>query len=352
MSTNKLEGIQMLRGYAAILVVVTHLWNTGAIAGMLRFSKIGGFGVDIFFVISGFIMCYSLRDQIYPRDGMHFLRKRVERVYPTYLIILVPFLIEYFYSANGSKGSTDPMFALGNTLLLPSFFGGENYRMLVGPAWTLTYELFFYTLFAGAIVLCRSKKYAINAVIIAIIFMVTLVNFLGLKGPRLQWSNFQYMVGDTLLLNFVIGCICYLVWHRYARRLFGFWAAIFCLLGLTIVSLLLAKAGLPRIVSLGLPAGLTVLVFLFSEFEVRSLTRPLLFLGSASYSIYLVHAVVAHWKSVFVPGTAGEGDLNGFLLTAGAVSAGCIFYVTVEARISRLLNKPSGVLAPSARPAG
>lgn len=352
MSTNKLEGIQVLRGYAAILVVVTHLWNTGAIAGTLRFSRIGGFGVDIFFVISGFIMCYSLRDHIYPRDSIHFLRKRIERVYPVYLIILIPFLTEYFYSAKGAEGSIDPLFVLGNILLLPSFFGGENYRMLVGPSWTLTYELFFYTMFAVGVALCRSKKYAINAVTIAIILMVTLVNFLGLKGARLQWSNFQYMVGDTLLLNFVIGCICYIVWHRYARTLFGFWAAIFCLLGLTVVSLLLAKAGLPRIVSLGLPAGLTVLIFLFSKFEVRSLTRPLLFLGSASYSIYLVHAVIAHWKFVFVPGTAGEGDLAGFLLTVGAVSAGCIFYVTVETRISRLLHKPRGVRTPSAREAG
>jgi exopolysaccharide production protein ExoZ len=294
MSFKKLEGIQVLRGYAAILVVVTHLWSAGTISAALRFSRIGGLGVDIFFVISGFIMCYSLRDRICPGDGMRFLTKRVERIYPIYLIILIPFLAEYAYQANNGRAPVDFMLVLGNVLLLPSFFSGENYRMLVGAAWTLSYELFFYTLFAAAIISSQSKKHAICAVIVSIISMVTLVNLLGLKGPRLQWSNFQYMVGDTLFLNFVIGCICYFVWRKYTRAVFGFWMAIFCVLGLTAISLLLAKVGLPRIVSLGLPAGLIVLICLFSEFDVRSLTKPLLFLGSASYSIYLMHAVISH----------------------------------------------------------
>lgn len=73
--------------------------------------------------------------------------------------------------------------------------------MLVGPAWTLTYELFFYMLFAAAMFSSRTKDRAIYTVIMMIVLMVTLVNLLGLKGERLQWSNFQYMVGDTLLFN-------------------------------------------------------------------------------------------------------------------------------------------------------
>ncbi|MBD8722867.1 acyltransferase [Oxalobacteraceae sp. CFBP 13708] len=95
MSSNKLEGIQILRGYAAMLVVVTHLWSVGVISSALKFSRIGGLGVDIFFVISGFIMCYSLRDPISSSDSVEFLKKRVFRVYPIYLLVLTPFLIQY-----------------------------------------------------------------------------------------------------------------------------------------------------------------------------------------------------------------------------------------------------------------
>lgn len=72
MSSNKLEGIQILRGYAAMLVVVTHLWSVGVISSVFKFSRIGGLGVDIFFVISGFIMCYSLRDRISSSGSVEF----------------------------------------------------------------------------------------------------------------------------------------------------------------------------------------------------------------------------------------------------------------------------------------
>ena len=278
MSSNKLEGIQILRGYAAMLVVVTHLWSTGLVSSALRFSRIGGLGVDIFFIISGFIMCYSLRDRVRPGDSVQFLKKRVIRVYPIYLIVLTPFVVQYL---NQNAGSVDPLLVIGNLLLAPSLSSSPEYRMLVGPAWTLTYELFFYLLFAGAMLSSASKDRAIYTVMTAIVLLVALVNFLGLKGDRLQWSNFQYIVGDTLLFNFVIGCACYFVWRKYGRAVFSFWTALTAALVLTIVSLGLSKFGLPRILSLGLPAGAIVLVFLFAEFEKRNLTRPLLFLGSA-----------------------------------------------------------------------
>jgi len=131
MSSNKLEGIQILRGYAAMLVVVTHLWSVGVISSVLKFSRIGGLGVDIFFVISGFIMCYSLRDRISSSDSVEFLKKRIFRVYPIYLLVLTPFLIQYL---NQVTTLVDTPMIIGNLLLSPSFWGGSEYRMLVGPA--------------------------------------------------------------------------------------------------------------------------------------------------------------------------------------------------------------------------
>lgn len=347
MSSNKLEGIQILRGYAAMLVVVTHLWSAGLVSSALRFSRIGGLGVDIFFVISGFIMCYSLRDRVRPSDSLQFLKKRVIRVYPVYLLVLIPFVVQYLAR---NMESVDPLLVIGNLLLAPSFSGSPEYRMLVGPAWTLTYELFFYLLFAGAMLSSASKDRAIYTVIAAIILLVALVNLLGLKGDRLQWSNFRYIVGDTLLFNFVIGCACYFVWRKYGRAVFSFCTALAAALVLTIVSLGLSKFGLPRILSLGLPAGAIVLVFLFAEFERRSLTKPLLFLGSASYSIYLIHAVIAHWKHLFIGVAARENDLTGLALTGLALASGCIFYVIVENPVSRVLHERSKRAMPAAAP--
>lgn len=339
MSSNKLEGVQILRGYAAMLVVVTHLWSEGVISSVFRFSRIGGLGVDIFFIISGFIMCYSIRDRISPGDSVQFLKKRICRIYPIYLLVLIPFLIQYLAQSSSANDLVDPMLIIGNLLLLPSFFDGANYRMLVGPAWTLTYELFFYVLFAGAMVLSASKNRAIYVVMSSIVVMVALVNFFGLKGARLQWSNFQYMVGDTLMLNFVIGSICYFIWKKYYRPIFSTWMAMAAVIALTMIALLMGKFGFPRIVSLGLPAGAIVLIFLFAEFEMKRLIKPLLFIGSASYSIYLVHAVVAHWKYLVIGRGAHENDLTGILLTITAVVLGCAFYVVVEKPISVIVHR-------------
>ncbi|WP_337064132.1 acyltransferase family protein, partial [Raoultella ornithinolytica] len=73
-------GIQYLRAYAALLVVFNHLWSTGGvISKYLGFDIIGGFGVDIFFVISGFIMAYTISDYSKPERfgiGWSFIKKR------------------------------------------------------------------------------------------------------------------------------------------------------------------------------------------------------------------------------------------------------------------------------------
>ena len=341
MSSNKLEGIQVLRGYAAVLVVMTHLWSAGAISATLGLGGIGGLGVDIFFIISGFIMCFSLKERISRGDSIQFLKKRVYRVYPIYLIVLLPFLATYIRNSGGASPPADPMLAVGNILLLPSFYGGENYRMLVGAAWTLCYELFFYVLFATAMLSSNSKNRAIYTVMIVIVTMVTLVNVLGLKGERLGWVNFQYMVGDTLFFNFVMGCACYFIWRKFRRILFSFWMAIGAAVILTVVAMALARAGLPRVISLGLPACAIILIFLFAEFDKSRLTRPLVFLGTASYSIYLVHTLLVHWHHRLIPATMHENDLTGIAMTLAAVAAGCVFYVIVENPIARALHKPT-----------
>lgn len=339
MNYNKLDGIQILRGYAAVLVVVTHLWSAGRISRTLNLGQIGGLGVDIFFIISGFIMCYSLKERIAAGESIQFLKKRIIRIYPIYWLVLIPFLLQYVHNCSIKTISIDPLLVVGNVLLLPSFISDANYKMLVGPAWTLVYELLFYMMFAGAMLLSNSKDHAIRIVTITIVAMVSLVNIFGIKGERLQWSNFQYMIGDTLLINFVIGCVCFLVWRKYARALFGFWTAVGSTLVLTLVSQWLARHGYPRIIALAIPACAIVLTFLNVSFKATKLTNHLVFLGTASYSIYLVHSLLASLKYLAFGKYFQENDLTGLLLTTGAIAFGYVFYTLVENPITRALSK-------------
>ncbi len=91
-SKEKLYSIQILRAYAAILVVISHVWNNGILPG--TFNELGGFGVDIFFVISGFIMCLtvSLKNTKH-ENAKNFIVRRIIRIFPIYIICTIPLLL-------------------------------------------------------------------------------------------------------------------------------------------------------------------------------------------------------------------------------------------------------------------
>ncbi len=126
----KLAPIQALRAYAAILVVINHLWTSGAVASYLGFDNIGGFGVSIFFVISGFIISYSIAESIQKFDNLQFLRRRIYRLFPMYLLAFSIFAALYLHSAIKHGKVIDFPLLLGNAFLLPSFTSDPDYRML------------------------------------------------------------------------------------------------------------------------------------------------------------------------------------------------------------------------------
>src|SRR5882672_247790 len=135
-----LDSVQALRALAALCVVVYHVDFVGR----------GAFGVDIFFVISGFIICH-----VTAKDHDGFLRKRLIRIVPLYwagtlclycLGLVAPRLLQ----------SEPTLSGLVNSLLFIPYAkeGGRVYPILF-LGWTLNYEMFFYALFACALALNR-----------------------------------------------------------------------------------------------------------------------------------------------------------------------------------------------------
>ena len=122
--------------------------------------------------------------------------------------------------------------------------------------------------------------------------VVLLVNLLGMQEPQLGWVNFSYIIGDFRLLNFASGIICYYLYIYFKERInLHINVSIILLLLISLIAAVLIDIQIPHFVSRGLPA--MAIIIIFSLTGNASLTKPvmqkLVFLGDASYSIYLIH---------------------------------------------------------------
>lgn len=208
---NKIDSLQIMRGYAAVIVAMCHIWNDGWLPGTL--VELGGSGVDLFFVLSGFIMCLTVKLNLQSKsdNALYFLKKRVVRIFPIYIICAIPLIIFNTYA----EGPKSLYFYIGNLLLLPSFTNDPSYYYPLGPGWSLTYEMLFYYAFATFILLTANKKTLSLSLMIFLFALVITVRTLGLQGPQLGWVNFSFIIGDTMLINFGLGIVTYFIYDSF-----------------------------------------------------------------------------------------------------------------------------------------
>jgi exopolysaccharide production protein ExoZ len=273
---NKLHGVQYLRAVAALGVVVFHaLERTGG-----QFV-IGAAGVDIFFVVSGFIM-WVLAETRQPSPAA-FLRERIERIAPLYWAATAVMV------AGGLAGLFPNMrltalHVVGSFAFVPHFSPSDGglWPVLV-QGWTLNYEMFFYALFALVLPLAAARRLAA---------MLTL--FAGLVGLGLIFEP-QNAVLKTytspLLLEFVIGAAIGRLWMAGRMPPLGVgWSLIivaaagFAFVGTTFV-------GFNAYVLGPLAAALLVGVLALEKAGAVRRFSSMTYVGDASYSIYLWHTM-------------------------------------------------------------
>ncbi|MEL7883215.1 acyltransferase [Serratia marcescens] len=275
MQRNNIDQIQWLRGIAAFSVVFTHLTAKAYSVGMTDFSFTkGSIGVDIFFIISGFIMMYVCDRKEY--NFLSFLENRAVRILPLHYLLLLPLVIVYLIKPGLINSTSSGTFVWESFFLIP--VSEDGYEYLNPVVWTLCYEFLFYLIFSSFLFLKNIYLVSIGTVF-SIVLIVTF-------GGCFSGSNpFVVGVTDSISLEFCYGVILYLL---YKHNKLSCNPALFFIFSV-VAYLVLAKLQLPRFIKDGIPS----LFFFISIVNVRNLElKWLAFLGDISYEIYLCHIVV------------------------------------------------------------
>jgi exopolysaccharide production protein ExoZ len=286
----RVHSIQYLRAIAALGVVVFHTLE----ASPTPFA-VGAAGVDIFFVISGFIMAMLiLKDEARPST---FFARRLTRIVPLYWLATIAALLitwvkpNFLYRMDASAEN-----ALLSFLFIPHQ-SDTGVAPVLWQGWTLEYEMFFYALCAGALMLPTARRLQCLA------GLLILLATIGVTAPS---SNpIVYAYTNSLLLEFVAGLALAKLWREHALP--PAWIGTAMLVaGFGIYALeyarLIPVSGV-RIIDWGLPALLIVGGALSLETEnwvPRSRTG--LAIGEASYSLYLTHGFVVTGVLWLFPG--------------------------------------------------
>jgi exopolysaccharide production protein ExoZ len=323
----RLTNLQYLRALAAGLVALLH----AAIEAGLSFS-IGEMGVDIFFVLSGFLMWTITANETRP---LAFLRDRVRRIMPSYWLVTIAVSIAI---ASGLYRTTTISFdqAVMSLLFIPHFSTDGLLYPVLKQGWTLNYEMFFYALFAATLLLPRRYRAW------ALIAMLGALVALGLLFSPTDAMGIFYT--DPIMLEFTLGIGLGILWERgYSRAGFGVVAAI------STIGLLLSMIVEERLFFFGMPALLIVALALAFEKVGKVPHLPLVkLLGDASYSIYLWHTIAIS-ACVRIVSHFGLDPL--FVMVAGppaGIALGMLVYWAVEEPLLKLMRKSPDRAIPSA----
>lgn len=283
----KLSSVQALRGLAALAVVLYHthiiLVQYGYPAAELfpHIARHGMLGVNLFFVLSGFIIWRTHRGQLGHRQALRpYLRRRALRIYPLYWL----FLSAYLLAAAGGFGSPDFAWDLPNLIASYALLDpGGTLTLPLQVAWTLIYEIRFYLLFALFFwsVLLAVAVFALWGLAIILAQPLGLAAASSLLSP---WNSY-----------FLWGIAAALAVDRLSPRL----AVAALALGLAVLWYVaqfnLTMAGLtarPELLFWLAPGFALIVIGLVRLEAIFGWVPPraLVLLGDASYAIYLAHS--------------------------------------------------------------
>ena len=346
-SIYSMEGI---RGFAVFLVFLVHYvslsepWlekNSATFVIANYMHAMGNIGVDLFFVLSGYLIYGLLIKK--ERPFLKYILRRIQRIYPTFTVVLVLYLALSLAFPSESKipsGWAGVVFVLQNFLLLPGLF---PINAIIVVAWSLSYEFFYYLAMPLLIMSLRMRTWPASTR--AVFFVI-----LSVMG----FSLVAYDGGPVRLMMFLSGVLLFEAVESRSAKISS---------GLGLLSLVVAIGSVIAMSSFKATgwwtyATLYVLFFLFclecfttSGLATQIFTfTPLRWLGNMSYSYYLIHGLALKFLFLiltFVHRPEGTDAFSFWLLFpvffGFSLVPAAILFTMIEKPFSLITNSESSI---------
>ncbi|WP_338640814.1 acyltransferase [Burkholderia pyrrocinia] len=334
--------IQSARALAALAVVAYHL----------HVLPSGQAGVDVFFVISGFIMsCVA------PYEGREFLVKRLIRIVPLYWVTTLGIYAIALLRPHWLNTTTAaPDYLVKSLLFIPYVKENGHWGPLNLNGWTLEYEMLFYLVVAAALGCVRARHATVSAAL-SLALLCACVAAVDPSGTTVVGH-----LGQPFVLEIGLGVVAHGVLQAGIAKWVAapVWAAV-AVAAIAAIPLLQMHYGTPdgfaRVELWGGPAF--VLIVALVELDSRGWTiasRTAAALGAASYSIYLIHPYVIGMAGKLIGLRADLHTWAGFAATCAVLGAVClsgyVCHVWIEKPMLTVLNRgfrrARGAVGPSA----
>ncbi len=278
-SLNNLKSLQILRMIAATSVVYYHIYAQ---------PNFGSFGVDIFFVLSGFVIALVIQNQSSP---IQFAINRISRIVPLYWILTtVLFLLIYIHPTivRQSTAETTTFFFYLKSLFFIAYYDiGQRSPPLLRVGWTLNYEMFFYCIAWLSLLFFRKQIVKAIVIIMAGVFITS--HLMGSTNPF-----YEEFFGRQYILEFLLGMLAF---HIFKSKCFsipnGLYPLIaigsYCFMAYIDSNEILGNG----LIFFGIPSTLLLLAMLGNEDYYAKTSSKLIaalaLMGDASYATYLSH---------------------------------------------------------------
>lgn len=305
----RLDFLQAFRGISAVMVTILHIriHQNNPMGNSLYdwlFAP-GAAGVDLFFIISGFIMVYTTKGS----DGSFqyfysYMVKRISRIFPVYMVLTLIYWLVMLIAIEivGSTFGYGIKDIVKSLLFYPlNVVSGEPPTLgaaVLYPGWTLNYEMYFYLVFGISLLFKKLRWYALMAwIIFTLVVLPIIKGGTPVLDARLSygWGSYLNLITSPMIWEFAAGVVIGIFYFAkfeikniqlvFFLRAFSVAITAWWILGNVAWGNGLGKWGAPLVI--------LVLVFSITEktFPMR-IPKVMIWLGNISFSLYLVHPII------------------------------------------------------------